>query len=114
VKRLLATLALCTIALVAAPSAQAAHSRACGKIVNPYAGTRYEGVDITRIRAAHATCKTARRVARGAHNKALGLTPPPSGIRHFHWHGWSVTGDLRGDHDSYVATRGSKRVRWRF
>jgi len=25
-----------------------------------------------------------------------------------------VSGDLRGDNDKYVASKGSKRVRWRF
>jgi hypothetical protein len=113
VKRLVAPALLCAVVGVGAP-ATADAGKACGKIVNPYAGTRYEGVDITAIHGTHVTCGTARHVARGAHNKALGLTPPPSGIRHFHWRGWTVTGDLRGDHDRYVAARGSKRVRWRF
>ena len=30
------------------------------------------------------------------------------------WHGWRVTGDLRGSSDRYLATRGDRRVRWRF
>jgi hypothetical protein len=95
--------------------AGAAPYRSCGSIENPYAGTRYEGVDITRIRGLEVTCKKARRVARKAHRKALGITPPPSGIRRFTWRSWSVTGDLRGDHDRYVAkAAGGKRVRWRF
>ena len=97
-----------------APVAEAATVRACKPIKNPYAGTRYEDVDITRIRATGASCRGARRVARGAHRKALGITPPPSGIRRFTWRGWRVTGNLRGDHDRYLATRGSRRVRWRF
>ena len=83
-------------------------------MVNPYPGTRYEGVDLTRIRATGVTCRKARRVARRAHHKALGITPPPSGVRQFRYHSWQVTGDLRGDSDRYVATRGAKRVRWRF
>jgi hypothetical protein len=53
-------------------------------------------------------------VARGAHYKALGITPPPSGVRRFTWHGWHVTGNLRGDSDRYLATRGARRVRWLF
>jgi hypothetical protein len=32
-------------------------------------------------------------VARGAHRKALGVTPDPSGIRTFSWNGWKVTGE---------------------
>jgi len=48
------------------------------------------------------------------HRKALGLTPPPSGVRHFEWHGWRVTGDIRGSTDRYVAKRDGKRVSWLF
>jgi hypothetical protein len=52
-------------------------------------------------------------VAKGAHKKAPGLTAPPSDIRSFSWDGWTVSGDLRGSHDTYVAAKGSRRVRWR-
>jgi hypothetical protein len=104
-------LALVAVAPVAADGAGA---KSCGRVVNPYPGTRYEGVDLTRIKATAVTCKRARQVARGAHRKALGLTPPPSGVRRFSWHGWKVTGDLRGDHDRYHAKRHDKRVSWRF
>ena len=97
-----------------APAAEAASVRACKPIENPYAGTRYEGVDISKIRARGASCPGARRVARGAHRKAVGITPPPSGIRRFTWHGWRVTGNLRGDHDRYLATRAGRRIRWVF
>ena len=83
-------------------------------MVNPYPGTRYEGADLHHIRATGVTCGGARRVARRAHYKALGLTPPPSGIRRFTWRGWHVTGNLRGSTDRYLATRGGKSVRWRF
>jgi hypothetical protein len=100
--------------LACAAPAEAATVRACKPIENPYAGTRYEGTDITRIRASGASCRGARRVARRAHRKALGLTPPPSGIRRFTWRGWRVTGNLRGDHDRYLATRSGRRVRWVF
>jgi hypothetical protein len=108
---LTATLAL-TLAL--APAAPAAESRACDPIVNPYAGTRYEGSDIRKIRAVAVSCSTARSVARGAHKKALGMSVPASGVRRFEWKGWKVTGDIRGDVDRYVASRGGKRVRWVF
>ena len=97
-----------------APAAEAASVRACKPIKNPYAGTRYEGTDISSIRSRGASCRGARRVARGAHYKALGLTPPPSGIRRFNWQGWRVTGNLRGDHDRYLATRSGRRIRWVF
>ena len=50
-----------------------ASAKSCADVANPYPGTRYEGVDLTRITAAGVTCTTARRVARGAHRRALGL-----------------------------------------
>jgi hypothetical protein len=112
-RHLTVTVALCALAAAGAPAAQAA-PRQCERIDNPYPGTRYEGVDIKRIRAVDVTCARARRVARGAHRKGLGLTPPPSGVRRYRWRGWKVTGDLRGDNDRYVARRGGKRVRWVF
>jgi hypothetical protein len=105
---------LCACTGTPAASAEEASARSCAPVVNPYPGTRYEGVDLSRIRATGVSCRTARRVARRAHHKALGITPPPSGVRHFTWRSWQVTGDLRGDSDRYVASRGAKRVRWRF
>ena len=96
------------------PTADGAATRSCKPVVNPYPNTRYDGVDLRRIRATGVSCRVARRVARRAHYKALGLTPPPSGIRRFDWRGWRVTGNLRGSSDRYVAARGAKRVRWRF
>ena len=92
----------------------AASSRSCRPVRNPYPRSRYAGVDLTRIRALRVSCATARRVARGAHRRALGMTPTVSGIRTFTWHGWRVRGDLRGAHDRYVARRDTRRVRWRF
>lgn len=105
---------LAGLLLSAAPSAEAASYRSCERVDNPYPGSRYEGIDLRRIRVLNASCPTARRVARRAHRKALGLTPPPSGIRAFRWRQWSVTGDLRGDSDRYVAKSGDRRVRWIF
>ena len=105
---------LCAVAAVGTPSAHAASTRPCSPVVNPYEGTRYEGVDLTQIRATGVSCATARSVARRAHYRALGQTPPPSGVRRLTWNGWRVTGDLRGDSDRYLATRGAQRVRWRF
>jgi hypothetical protein len=110
-------LVLAACALVAAAtlagSAGAATTWSCGSIANPYPGTRYEGVALSRITATGVSCRTARRVARGAHRRALGI-PPTSPIRTLRWSGWRVRGDLRPAHDRYVATRGSARVRWRF
>jgi hypothetical protein len=105
---------LCALAGIGAPSAEAAQTRSCGRIANPYPDTRYEGVDLRAIRATGVSCRGARRVARRAHRKALGITPPPTGVRRFTWRGWRVTGDLRGSSDRYVAERGDRRVRWRF
>ena len=87
--------------------------RACKPVLDPYPGTRYAGVDLTRIRTSGVPCETARRVARNAHRKAL-RTAPTGRFRRFTWHGWAVTGDLRPDHDLYVARKGDRRVRWRF
>jgi len=99
---------------VVTPSAQAHSTHSCSPVMNPYSGTRYEGVDLRRIRATGLPCRSARRVARGAHRKALGLGVPASGVRRFSWKGWRVTGDLRYSSDRYVATRDGKRVSWRF
>jgi len=110
---LAATIA-CVVALTAAAAAPAATTRACGSVRDPYPGTRYAGVDLSHITATGVSCRTARSVARGAHRRALGITPPVSGIRTFTWNGWKVRGDLRPASDRYVATRGSTRVRWRF
>jgi hypothetical protein len=98
----------------AAPAAGAATTRSCERVSNPYPGTRYEGVDLSRITATGISCRTARRVARRAHSKALGLPPSAGGVRTLTWNGWRVTGDLRPSSDRYVATKGGKRVRWRF
>ena len=94
----------------AAPTA----SQACAPVRSPFPDSRYADVDLTGIRAAGVSCATARRVARGAQRKALGLTPPESGVLRFRWNGWRVTGDLRGNSDRYAARRGTQRVLWRF
>lgn len=91
-----------------------AATRRCRRVVNPYPRSRYEGVDLRHILATRVSCRTARRVARGAHRKALASTPPRGGVRRFTWHGWKVRGDLRGRSDTYLARSGAKRVRWRF
>jgi hypothetical protein len=111
-----AALALAGLAapLAIAPAAPAATTRSCGSISNPYPGTRYAGADLSRITATGVSCRTARTVVRGAHRKALGITPSVSGIRTFTWNGWKVTGDLRPSSDRYVAMRRGARVRWRF
>jgi hypothetical protein len=111
-----ASMALLLAAPASAPAAApgAVSARSCAPVVNPYPGTRYEGVDLKRIRATGVSCRRARRVARGAHRRALALPPPLTGVRRFAWHGWRVTGDLRPASDRYVARRPGKRVSWRF
>ena len=101
-------------AVTPAASATAPSYRHCEPVRNLYPDTRYDDVDLTRIRALETSCRVARRVARRAHYKALALAPPSRGVRRFGWRGWQVTGDLRGDHDRYVARKGERRVRWRF
>jgi hypothetical protein len=86
----------------------------CRSVNNPYPNSRYEGIDLTRIRAASVRCSRARDVASGAHKKALRMTPRPSGVLSFRWHRWSVRGDLRPSHDRYRASRQDNRVHWRF
>lgn len=104
------------VAVVAGPAASpaAAAEKACERVRNPYPGTRYDGVDLTNIRTMRASCRTARRVARHAHRKALQEPPSADGIRTLTWNGWRVRGDLRPDRDKYVARKGTRRVRWRF
>ena len=97
----------------ATPVASAAE-RACAPVRNPYPDTRYDGVDLRRIRAEGVTCRRARRVARRVHRKAIGLPVPADGERRFSWNGWSVRGDLRGDEDRYTARLGERRVKWVF
>ncbi len=113
-RRLVATGALFALFSLGSSSAEGGAVRACSPVVNPYPGTRYEGSDLRRIRANGLSCRSARRVARGAHRRALSLTPPPSGVRRFRWNRWRVVGDLRGSSDRYLATRGARRVRWIF
>ncbi len=117
-KRRLRAFILCfatVFAVAPAAPATSAQAKPCKPVKNPYAGTRYEGVDLSRIRARNVSCRTAHRVARGAHRKALGMTPTPSGIRRFRWQRWRVTANLRGKRDRYIArARGGKHVRWRF
>ncbi len=113
-KSLLFAAVLGTCLLPAAPTAGAASYTSCKPVVNPYAGSRYDGVNLSSIRVLNGSCSGARVVAKGAHRKALGLTPSASPIRRFFWGGWRVKGDLRGDSDRYLAVKGSKRVRWRF
>jgi hypothetical protein len=107
-------LALLASGLVAAPAAEAAY-KPCAPIINPYAGSRYEGSDLYRIRALEVSCRTARRVVRRGHYKALADAPDASGFVYVTYRRWNVTGDLRGDTDRDVAkAAGGKRVRWLF
>jgi hypothetical protein len=71
-------------AMTGTPAA-AAKERSCEPVRNPYQDSRYEGVDLTKIRTVRASCKAARRVARRAHHKALGLPLPADGIHRFTW-----------------------------
>jgi hypothetical protein len=110
---ILGALLVCTVSLVSAPS-EAYAKQSCKPVVNPYPDSRYEGIDLRRIQAKGVACRKARRVAAGAHEKALGITPPVDGIRRYSWNGWNVVGDIRSDVDEYVAKRSGKRVGWVF
>jgi hypothetical protein len=89
----------------------AAQAAACKPVKNPYPGTRYQGVDLTRIRGEGVRCSSARRVARGAHRKALAAFPDANGIVRVRWRGWRARGDLKPSSDRYVARKGERRVR---
>ena len=102
---------LAALALAAPASAELT---SCEPVRNPYPDTRYEGIDLTGIRAAGVTCDVARRVARRAHRKALGLPVSEDGVRRFSWRAWRVIGDLSGAYDRYVARRDGAVVRWTF
>jgi hypothetical protein len=110
---------LLALAILAAASAalvlpDAASAETCRPVVNPYEGTRYEGVDLSHIRAEGVSCSKARRVARGAHRRALAAVPNANGIVRVNWNGWAVTGDLVPSHDRYSAKRRGRVVRWEF
>ncbi len=107
-------LAVALLAVGFVGTADAATLRNCGKVENPYPNTRYAGADLTRITARNVSCRTAKRVATRAHDKALGLSIPEDGIRRFSWNGWAVTGDVGPASDRYLATRRGARVTWRF
>ncbi|HZN88983.1 MAG TPA: hypothetical protein VFB44_08415 [Thermoleophilaceae bacterium] len=113
-KTLILVILVCGLAGLGPQAAQGAVARSCNPVLNPYPGTRYADSALRRIRALGVTCRGARRVARRAHYKALGLPVPPTGVRRFRWRDWRVTGDLRGDVDRYVAVRGGRSVRWVF
>jgi hypothetical protein len=113
-RRVLALVLLLAAAVALPADAGAETSKVCEPVVNPYEGTRYDGVDLRKIRAIGVPCSKARDVARRAHRKAIGMSVPESGIRRFRWKGWVVTGDIRREVDRYVAERGDDRVRWVF
>jgi hypothetical protein len=73
-----------------------------------------EGVDLSHVRAVNMSCRTARHVARKGHRKALAVGTSQGPIVRVTWHGWHVTGDLRPASDRFTATKGTRRVRWRF
>lgn len=92
----------------------AALAESCDPVVNPYEGTRYEGIDLSHIKARGVSCGKAQRVAARAHEKGLALAPSPDGSLRFRSNGWEVRADLVPSSDRYVATRGGNSVRWRF
>ena len=94
------------------PAGAAAES--CKPVVNPYEGTRYDGIDLSDIEALGLSCSKARRVAKRAHKNGLAMAPSPDGYRDYRWNGWDVSGNLRPTSDRYVAARNGKKVRWRF
>ncbi len=97
----------CLAACLALPASGLAAK--CDPVVNPYAGSRYDGIDLRRIRATNVTCDKARKVVRRGHRKAL-LTYELK----FKWHDWKIKGHLGGSVDKYRAKRGNARISWVF
>jgi hypothetical protein len=111
----LAFLAAALLAIAAAPAGAAFKSCRSIPNVSQLNGTRFAGADIFRIRAQGVSCATARSVARNATIRALGITPPVTGIKKFRYQSWSVSDDLRGNDDRYSASgTGTKRITWLF
>jgi hypothetical protein len=101
-------------ALGATAAAEPASARSCSPVVNPYPGTRYDGVNLSKIRANGIICPRARKVAKRAHRNALAQTPNGNAKVRFTWRGWKVVANLLPASDKYTATRGDDTVRWRF
>ena len=112
-RKAISVTSLLVIVAIGGGADSASASEKCRDVKNPYEGSRYDGVPLSDIEAKNITCPNARRVARNAHEKAMMMG---GGDMHFtyRWEGWRVEGDLRGDHDSYVATKSDKKVSWRF
>jgi hypothetical protein len=111
----LAFLTAALLAVAAAPADAAFKSCRSIRNVSQLDGTRFAGSDIFRIRAQGVSCTTARRIARGATIRALGITPPVSGIKRFRYRSYAISDNLRGNDDRYSATgSGSKRITWLF
>jgi len=110
-------LAFLTAALLAVAAPADAAFKSCPSIrnVSQLGGTRFAGSDIFRIRAQGVSCTMARRITRGATIRALGITPPLSGIKRFRYQSYAISDNLRGNDDRYSATgSGSKRITWLF
>ena len=107
-------LLLSVVAALALAAPASAATKSCPAVQNPYPGTRYDGESLSKIRATGVSCTTARSVAKNGHLKAMSGPPPSDGIRRATWNGWKIRGDLRGNHDSYTATKNGHRVTWQF
>ena len=63
----------CSVALAGASPVHAdAALRACKPVLDPYPGTRYDGVDLTRIRTSAGSCATARAWREGRTGRRSG------------------------------------------
>lgn len=109
----LSVLAAAALVAVIAP-ASAFASASCRDIKNPYEGTKFEGADLTGIRASHVSCKRARYVVKKSHLEALASFPDSDGIVRVSWHEWAVRGDLKPSSDRYTAKHEGAQIRWRF
>jgi hypothetical protein len=102
------------VVAAAAFAAPAPAARACDPVRDILDETRYEGSDLYDIRASGAaSCRDARRLARRATYKAVGL-PLTGPVMRFRVGGWRVWDDVSGSADRFFARTGRSRIHWTF
>jgi hypothetical protein len=109
---------LCTLVamVVLAPTVEAeGRFKPCPPVRNIFEGSRYEGSDLYRVRAAKVSCRRARKVALEGTERAVADVPDERGRVVVTYGVWTIFDDLRADVDRFVAKApGNKRIRWLF
>ena len=89
--------------------------KSCSPVRNIFEGSRYEGSDLYKIRAAKVSCRRARKIALKGTERAVAGAPDERGRVVVTYGAWTIYDDLRGDVDRFVAKApGEKRIRWLF